>query len=270
MRFARRSRACTAYPPRRPDRAVAEPVGGMNQGAVQALDVRPGESRPQDIPDRARGAPAIRQQEHHVPAGSAGDALHGGGGRQDGAPGGFAAPAAERRPHLGLEECAAELVAGVRPVRQPGDALSVERDDRRAIRRAEQAKVLVQAAEHAVAASPDGREVVHEDQVVRADLLVAGQGLHVRDAVGGRPRVTLVDLGEVRDGHRLTVDEELEVVRLETANPVPFPVRDDDFDVDDPHVDRVREQLGQRTVLSGRRQRGENQRGSNGRADFQS
>ena len=177
------------------------------------------------------------------------------------------APAAERRPHLGLEECAAELVAGVRPVRQPGDALSVERDDRRAVRRVEQAKVLVQAAQYAVAASPDGRQVVHEDQVVRADLLVAGQGLHVRDAVGGsRPRVALVDLGEVRDGHRLTVDEEFEVVRLETANPIPFPVRDDDFDVDDPHVHRVRKQLRQRALLRGGGERGQDQSGDRGEA----
>ena len=57
------------------------------------------------------------------------------------------------------------------------------------------------------------------------------------------------------------VDEKLEVARLKALNPVALVVRDNDFDVHDPDVDRVGEEVGQGDVLACARARGQTQNG---------
>jgi len=141
----------------------------------------------------------------------------------------------------------------VRPRGEHLQAVAVERDGGDAIHRPEFQQVLFQAVEHAVPVALDREEVVDEDEEVRAGRRVGVQVRHSGHGAGRRPlREPLRDLGEVADRHRLAVDQEFEVRGRQTVDPVPFPVGDDDFGVDDPDVDHFRED-GRLVLLLGRR-----------------
>ena len=80
---------------------------------------------------------------------------------------------------------------------------------------------------------------------------------------------TVVDFREVVDPHGCAVDVEFEVARLESPDPVPLLVGDDDFDVHDADVDHVGEQVGQGALLARGGDGGEDQRGRDECAESQ-
>jgi len=148
------------------------------------------------------------------------------------------------------KEGLAYLLAGAGPVGQPGKTVAIEGDDRDAIRRGQQNEILLKPVQHPVAVLPDRVQVVDEDEIARAHRFVVDQGRDSPDSVfGSAPRVASVDLREVTDRDRFAVDQKFEVVRFETADPIPLSVRDDSLDVDDTDVDHVGEQVGQGILL---------------------
>ena len=131
-------------------------------------------------------------------------------------------------------------VGVVRPVGVAGQLLAVERDDGDPVQVTELIELLPEALEDGVAVAFQGEDVVDEDQVAKGDPVTRRRSRRRRSGGAGPcfGGASAYFREELRV-HFAAVHRDAEVVGLQSVDQLAAAVGDDDFEVDDAHLDAL-------------------------------